>query len=108
MQTHAPLTQRPRRGGGNGKGRQMRYRVVNETKLLDAEGLLAELFPPDSRPTVRWLREQQRRRSIPFVKLGRLVFFDPIAVREAIATRHTIKPRQERTNGASRMTQSTD
>ena len=67
---------------------------MNGTKLLDAEGLLAELFPQDARPTVRWLREQQRRRAIPFIKLGRLVFFDPLAVREAIATRHTVAPRQ--------------
>ena len=74
---------------------------MDSTKLLNAEGLLAELFPEDARPTVRWLREQQRRRSIPYIKLGRLVFYNPDAVRKAIVERHTIGPRRiTHTNGS--------
>lgn len=62
-------------------------------KLVDAKGLLEELFPENARPTVRWLRTQQKRRSLPYVRLGRLVFFDVEAVRQAIAERHTIGPK---------------
>jgi hypothetical protein len=64
------------------------------SQLVDAEGLLNALFADDSRPTVRWLREQQKRRTIPFVKIGTLVRFDPAQVREALEQRHTVKPRK--------------
>jgi hypothetical protein len=66
---------------------------MKSARLLDAKALLEELFPESARPSVRWLREQQKRRRIPFVKLGRLIFFDPVEVREVITTRHTIFPR---------------
>jgi hypothetical protein len=64
---------------------------TNNRQLLDAPALLAELFPESCRPTVRWLRDQQEKRTIPFVKIGRLVYFDPVQVREAIKNRHTIQ-----------------
>jgi len=48
---------------------------VNGPKLLEI------LFPQPSRPTLRWLRDQQKARRIPFVKIGRLVFFCPDQVR---------------------------
>ena len=47
-------------------------------QYVDARKLLEILFAPECRPSVRWLREQQAERKIPFVKLGRLVFFDPV------------------------------
>jgi hypothetical protein len=56
----------------------------SKNQLVDAEGLLAALFSPDSRPSVRWVREQQKRRTIPFVKISRLVRFDPEEVRAAL------------------------
>ena len=62
-------------------------------KLVDAKGLLEEIFEEKSRPSLRWLREQQARRAIPFVKRGRLVFFDPAQVREFLNSHATIKPR---------------
>ncbi len=63
-------------------------------KLISGPELLAELFPnKESRPTTRWLRLMQARRAIPYVKLGRLVFFDSAAVREVIEKRFTIKGR---------------
>ena len=60
-------------------------------KLVDAKTLLEIIFDERSRPSLRWLREQQSRRAIPFVKLGRLCFFDPIQVREFLNLRATTK-----------------
>ena len=63
-----------------------------QSNLVDAEILLRVLWHPDAMPSLRWIREQQKRRTIPFVKVGRRVFFDPTAVREALQ-RRTIKAR---------------
>lgn len=62
---------------------------AGDNQLVDAEKLLELLFPADCRPTMRWLRERTRKREIPFVKLGRLVFFNPALVREALAKQPT-------------------
>ena len=63
----------------------------SESRLVDGQRLLDVLFDESSRPSLRWLRGQQARRSIPFVKLGRLVFFDPARVRESLNSRSTVK-----------------
>jgi len=60
---------------------------------VDGPRLLETLFPNEQcRPSLRWLRDQQKRRAIPFVKISHLVFFDPKEVRDALADRHTIRP----------------
>ncbi len=56
-------------------------------QLVDAEKLLEILFPAECRPTLRWLRERQKKREIPYVKLGRLVYFNPARVQEWLANR---------------------
>jgi hypothetical protein len=43
--------------------------------------LLELLFDEASRPSLRWLRDQQKARALPFAKIGRLCFFDPILVK---------------------------
>ena len=58
-------------------------------KLLNAQQLLDQLFDAESKPSLRWLREQTRSRNIPFVRIGHLVFFDLDIVRSALAERHT-------------------
>ena len=50
-------------------------------KLVNAQQLLDELFSDDARPSLRWLRTQTKARAIPFVRIGRLVFFDVEMVR---------------------------
>jgi len=55
-----------------------------EGTLVDAETLIKMLFKPECRPTVRWLRSRQERKEIPFVKLGRLVFFEPEQVKQVL------------------------
>ena len=60
-------------------------------QLVDAEKLLEILFPADCRPTLRWLRERQKKKEIPYVKLGRLVYFNPVRVQESLAKQSTAK-----------------
>lgn len=67
--------------------------MSTENQLVDASRLLEILFEEQSRPSLRWLRERQASRAIPFVRLGRLIFFDPEQVRAALASRCTIKSR---------------
>lgn len=47
---------------------------------MDAKGLLSMLWNESSRPSLRWLREQQARRTIPFIKIGARVWFQPSVV----------------------------
>jgi hypothetical protein len=64
--------------------------TVNPTlppQYVRAEKLLEILFDADARPSVRWLREQQACRTIPFTRVGRLVFFDPVAVKAELDSR---------------------
>jgi hypothetical protein len=53
-------------------------------QYVDARKLLEILFAPECRPSVRWLRTQQAARKIPFVKISRLVFFDPVVCKAAL------------------------
>ena len=66
---------------------------LNNDQLVDAARLLEILFEERSRPSLRWLREQQRRRTIPYIKIGHLVRFNPAQVREALEERNTVVPR---------------
>lgn len=60
--------------------------------LTDAHGLLLALWPEaESRPSLRWLREQQARRTVPYIKIGRRVFFDPLQVRRAIEKNFSVE-----------------
>ena len=59
------------------------------TSYVDAPKLLEVLFDPDSRPSLRWMREQQRNRTVPFVKIGRRIFFDPQQVKAHLDARAT-------------------
>lgn len=65
----------------------------SDPKLVDANGLLDSLFDKKSRPRLQWVRIRQKRREIPFIKLGRRVFFDVVQVREFLARHNTIKAR---------------
>ena len=60
--------------------------------LLTGKELLKQVWPnPESRPSLRWLRSQQSKRTLPYVKCGRLVFFDPAKVRKALEQRFTVE-----------------
>ena len=56
-----------------------------DDQLVDAHGLLARLFEPETRPSLRWVRTQTKRKSIPFYRIGgRLIRFDVAQVRAAL------------------------
>jgi hypothetical protein len=57
---------------------------LDTEKLVNVEQL-SEMFEPDSRPTIRTLREWQRLGKIPSIKIGRSVFFEPTKVRKAFS-----------------------
>ena len=53
--------------------------------LVDAKSLIPLIWTtPDARPSLRWVREMQSRRAIPFIKCGRRVFFEPARVLAAL------------------------
>ena len=63
----------------------------HSNKLVDARGLLDALFADGVKPTIKWVRNQQKARVIPFKKIGRLVFFDVQEVRAALNRRNTVR-----------------
>ena len=62
-------------------------------KLVSAEQLLDQLFDPQSRPSLRWLRSQTKSKSIPHIRIGHLVFFDLEMVRAALADMNLVRHR---------------
>lgn len=65
----------------------------NTRQLVNAATLLVVLWEEGARPSLRWLREQQKRRTIPYVKLGHLVWFDVETVRAALFQKFSVKAR---------------
>ncbi len=62
-------------------------------KLVSAEQLLDQLFDPQARPSLRWLRSQTKAKSIPHIRIGHLVFFDMEMVRAALAAKNLVRHR---------------
>jgi len=64
----------------------------NQLALVPGPVLLSTLWPDEeSRPTLRWLRKMTATRSLPFVKLGNRVWFDPARVRQHLTKRYTVE-----------------
>jgi len=60
--------------------------------LVDATRLLETLWPNEAcRPSLRWLREQQSKRLVPFLKIGHKVFFVVDKVRRELERKFTIQ-----------------
>jgi hypothetical protein len=60
-------------------------------KLVDAEQLLNQLFSPECKPSLRWLRTQTKAKVIPFIRIGHLVFFDVEMVRAALVDKRLVR-----------------
>lgn len=61
---------------------------TSSPNLLTAEKLLVHLWPDaECRPSIRWLRSQQKNKTIPSIKLGHLVFFETGQVAAALEKR---------------------
>ena len=57
-----------------------------KTTLVDVHGMLETIWPDARcRPSLRWVRQMQSRKVIPYIKLGALVFFDTDRVFEALS-----------------------
>ena len=67
--------------------------IVIKGKLVSAEQLLEQLFAPECKPSLRWLRTQTKAKSIPHVRIGHLVFFDLEMVRGALAGKRLVRGR---------------
>jgi hypothetical protein len=67
--------------------------LVVKGKLVSAEQLLDQLFDPQCRPSLRWLRSQTKSKSIPHIRIGHLVFFDMEMVRAALAGTNPVRHR---------------
>jgi hypothetical protein len=72
----------------------MESTLQEPTQLVRAERLLELLFDEYSRPSLRWLRQMQAQRKIPYVKIGHLVRFDVEEVREALRNSCTVHSRR--------------
>ena len=68
--------------------------TTNPPQLVRAERLLELLFDDHSRPSLRWLRQMQAQRKIPYVKIGDLVRFDVVNVRKALEEDCTVHSRK--------------
>lgn len=62
------------------------------SRFVAEETCIASLFDPDARPALRTWRKWKKRRVVPFVKIGRLTFYDVEAVRAAL-NRFALTPR---------------
>ncbi len=70
----------------------MNEKAVNG-KLVNAEQMLAEVFTPECKPSIRWLRSQTKAKAIPHIRIGHLVFFDVDMVRAALAGTRLVRGR---------------
>jgi hypothetical protein len=77
----------------NSQIREILSEVKLTGKLVNAEQLLEQLFAPECKPSLRWLRTQTKAKTIPHVRIGHLVFFDLEMVRAALAGRNTVRGR---------------
>lgn len=49
---------------------------------VSAERLLAILWDEQSRPSIQWIRKETKRRMLPHIRRGRLIFYRPRSVME--------------------------
>ena len=62
-------------------------------KLVDAKQLLEQVFAPECKPSLRWLRTQTKAKAIPYIRIGHLVFFDVEMVRASLAGKRLVRGR---------------
>jgi hypothetical protein len=71
--------------------------LILKGKLVNAEQLLEQLFDPEAKPSMRWLRTQTKSKAIPYIRIGHLVFFDVDMVRTALASKNLVRHRMAAT-----------
>jgi hypothetical protein len=63
-------------------------------RLVNADQLLEQLFEPECKPSIRWLRAQTKAKTIPHFRIGHLVFFEVEMVRAALGEKNLVKGRR--------------
>ena len=63
----------------------------SQGRLVDAQSCIDEVFQGERKPSMRSFRKWQADGLIPFHKIGRLTFFDPLQVRAALDKRCRIE-----------------
>jgi len=64
--------------------------------LVGVEACMEIVFPnEEDRPCLRTFRDMQKKRLIPYRKMGRMTYFDALEVRRALDRQFTIHPREE-------------
>jgi hypothetical protein len=69
--------------------------LAEMARFVDGPRLLEILWDTPSRPSLRWLRSQQKRRSIPFSRIGHRVWFIPNQVLKHMAEWQTLRPKAQ-------------
>jgi hypothetical protein len=64
--------------------------AIETTGLVDAPTLIKTVWPACP-PSLRWIRELQAKRAIPFIKVGHKVFFNPVKVKAALEKNFTVE-----------------
>jgi hypothetical protein len=67
--------------------------LVVTGKLVQGPRLLDELFDPECKPSLRWLRSQTKSKAIPHIRIGHLVFFDVDMVRTSLVGKNLVRHR---------------
>jgi hypothetical protein len=62
----------------------------DDSKLVKRAGCIAAIFATNDRPSPRTFETWKKRRMLPFVRMGRLHYYDVGAVRAALAMRFTV------------------
>jgi len=58
-------------------------------QLVTAERLRQVVWDPASRPSLQWIRKETKRRMLPHIRRGRLIFYRPRSVVEWYAQRES-------------------
>ena len=58
-------------------------------RLVTAQRLLEIIWDPLSRPSLQWIRKETKRRMLPHVRRGRLIFYRPRSVIDWYCQRET-------------------
>jgi hypothetical protein len=68
--------------------------------LVDTAGMIREVWKdPDTAPSPRSIARARKEGKLPYIRLGGLIYFDPEAVKRAIAERMTVQQRPARRKG---------
>jgi hypothetical protein len=79
-------SEREEKGGSETTGQV----VLSELdRLVSVERLREIIWEEESRPSIQWLRKETKRRMLPHIRRGRLIFYRPRSVIEWYAQRES-------------------